>query len=138
MNEEPVSVVVADAKIVGGVAIHERAPSEVKVRRGQVLELKFTYNLEEASAKKELYEFALQSTLDGQSQPVARKQIKDSWGTPQGALGYVSQKYRINEAGSVELRFDASATYTVSKWFGAARRVKDAKNVSGTLTVRVQ
>ncbi|MFA5943084.1 MAG: hypothetical protein WC876_01315 [Candidatus Thermoplasmatota archaeon] len=131
---DPVRVIVAKARIDGGVAIEPNAPKQVKVAPGQALELAFPYSLREASPDREAYSLRLSSHIGVMAVPPDEKRWGDRWGWPEALDGFLLQRYHL-ERGRHELAYTTEASYRVTPWRGNGPGIPQTKRLDGTIEV---
>ncbi|HLF16811.1 MAG TPA: hypothetical protein VI796_05205 [Candidatus Thermoplasmatota archaeon] len=113
---EPLSLVLAHAGVEGEIDLALKAPTKVKVAKGQRLDLKLTYRLQEASRDKEEYRFTLVTRLGEERAEPATAHWGDTWGYPEDVQGYVVNPYTPRRAGTFDLVWQATAEYGVRAW----------------------
>ena len=136
MVPSPASVVVADAKISGAAQAVSKAPQWIKLKVGQPLLVKLTYDLREASTRQESYQFRLAARCGDQVPAPVQMLRKDRPASTEEAFGFLVQQFSFSRPGKHTLEFDATAEYTRKKWFGKGI-ARAAKTASGSMQVVV-
>jgi hypothetical protein len=122
-------LVMGQATVRDGPRIDGMAPSMVRLRQGQSLQVVFRYDLAEASRQRERYQFTLRSKLG--------IQFGDRWGWPQSVVGFLEQNYVLEKPGQFELHVTLVAAYGTRPWLGLVNTMDEVAKVDQRVRVVV-
>lgn len=132
----PVRIIVARARIDGGVALDLCAPAKVRVDFGQPVEIVFPYSLIEASPERESYMLRLSSHIGGNAMPHQQQNWGDRWGWPEALDGFLQQRYNLDRGRHI-LEFTVEAAYRVRPWGHPEATLPQSKFLEGCLEVLI-
>lgn len=135
---EALNLIVARSHIVAGkILLDTAAPPAVRAQRGQKIQVKHVYRLEENSADKEEYRFLLRSSLGGREHPPSLARHGDVYAMPEDVGGYLVHEFTATGSGVQTLAFEVGVEYVVGDWKQTVVKHHDQKQVKGEIRVTV-
>lgn len=124
---EPVNLVVARARIAGGVMLEREAPAELRVTSGSEVLVKFPFRFDEVSADREDYTVILRTRLDGEALQEEMFEGRDHPARDDGRRGFLVHRHRVMASGTHTLEFQAVVRLARSAWKGDDADLNEAE-----------
>lgn len=131
------NVIVARARIAGGVRLEREAPDEIRVASGQEILVKVPFRFDEVGDAREDYRIVLRTSIGGGPSMEERVEAKDRTGRSDARRGIVMQRHRLEEAGEHALAFAVQVDVERTPWQGG-ETVVETSSTEATLLVRVR
>ncbi len=131
------NIIVARARIAGGLSLASEAPAQVTADAGSRILIKLPFRFDDLSKLREDYEVTLAVALDDEPEEVATVVGKDILGLSDDKRGFVLQERTIVAPGEHQLHFRASVRLEIGGWDGGETQLQE-NEVTGTVRVTVR
>ena len=130
-----VNLIVARARIAGGIEVTPEAPEKIHIHAGDNVQIKFPFRFDDAAGRED-YHVRLQVHVDGEDQEahfdgVDRPVVSDD------RRGFVMVEHVFVGAGPHRLKYTASCQLDTAEWSGGEASVQESV-VEGEVIIDVQ
>ncbi len=130
------NIIVARARIAGGVSLASEAPEHVTASAGSRIMIKLPFRFDDLSKLREDYEVTLAVTLDDEPEEVATIVGKDHPVLSDDKRGFVLQERTIVAPGDHHIHYRATVRLEVGGWDGGETQLQESE-VAGSVRVTV-
>ncbi len=119
------NIIVARARIAGGIALTEEAPAHARADAGSPIRIKFPFRFEDLSKLREDYTVELRVQIDDEPEETSTLEGKDHPVLSDDKRGFVVQERTIIAPGEHVLRFRAAVRLEIGGWDGGDTQLQE-------------
>lgn len=134
----PTNLVVARARVAGGIELDTCAPDRLDVKAGDEVLVKLPFRFDEIERRREDYEVSLTTRLDDEEAQADEFRGEDAAMRSDDRRGFVMTRHRIMLGGQHRLRFEARLRLTVGEWSGDGQEEIQETSCEGEVVIEAR